>query len=352
MFTVTSRSLSASVDTAVTLRKRRLNADGMGALCSTAVDKDGEEPSEEKHHISSQKIQKMPPFRQRVTRSTTNWRAAIANREFTDEASYTKALEQLQNAERNRAFDGQVAQQATKIENEAAAIVKKIRAYDWERTYGPPVDKDGQQTGKRTEGEHFLGNVDLINSTLLMQVAKKMPKGAHLHIHWNSCLPARFLIEQARDVEAMYIRSTLPLTSPKNMAESRISFMVLTKQEAMPLGDVWDANYVSNRWMPYKQFQQRFHVEDENGTTLIGTSGAETWLESKMIIHESEAYSVHQTGRGIWEKFNHRTQMMKVCGNNVFFTPKPFLTEQLLTGHSLGFICLRVSIPQLYSSMH
>jgi hypothetical protein len=54
--------------------------------------------------------------------------------------------------------------------------------------------------------QHFLGNVDLINQTLLFEVATKMPKGAHLHIHFNSCLPARFLIEQARDVDAMYIR--------------------------------------------------------------------------------------------------------------------------------------------------
>jgi hypothetical protein len=178
-------------------------------------------------------------------------------------------------------------------------------------------------------------NVDLINQTLLFEVSRRMPKGAHLHIHWNSCLPARFLIEQARNVDAMYIRSTLPLTTPENMTKSRISFMVLTPQEAAPLDNVWDAKYQSNRWMPYKQFQQLFDIEDENGTTLTGTSGAETWLESKMIIHEDEAYSVHQTGRGIWEKFNHRTQMMKASrktnGNIPFFILELFLKEQSLT---------------------
>jgi adenosine deaminase CECR1 len=136
----------------------------MGVLCST-LDKYGEEPSEGKasphiSHIPSHgrlHKNKMPQFKRQVTRSSTNWRQALANRDFADEAAYTKALEELQIAERSRAFDAQVAHDATKIENEAADIVKKIRAYDWERTYGASVDNNGQSTGKRTEGEHFLG---------------------------------------------------------------------------------------------------------------------------------------------------------------------------------------------------
>jgi adenosine deaminase CECR1 len=93
--------------------------------------------------------------------------------------------------------------------------------------------------------------------------------------------------------------STLPLTSQNNLENTRISFMVLTPEEAMPLGNVWDANYHSNRWMPYKQFQQLFNLKDENtGMTLVGTSAAETWLESKMIFHEDETHGVNQTGRG------------------------------------------------------
>ena len=286
----------------------------MGALCST-VDKDGEEPSEGKasSHLPSQmprRLHKMPQFGRPSTRSQQNWRAAIDNRDFGDETEYTKALEQLQLAERSRAFDAEAIARASKIEKEAAALVQKIRAFDWDNTYGKSHDAQGHPTGKRTEGEHFLGNVDLINKTELMRVAKRMPKGAHLHIHFNSCLPARFLIQQAKYIDAMYIRSTLPLTSPENMAASRISFMVLTLHEAthvkdaagkethVPLGNVWDTGYVCNAWMPYKKFQQYFDFVDENGQALKGTLGAEIWLERKMLISEDEAYSVHQTGRG------------------------------------------------------
>ncbi|TVY89051.1 Adenosine deaminase 2-A [Lachnellula willkommii] len=298
----------------------------MGALCST--DKDGREPSEGKasSQLPSQtprRLHKMSHFSRPSTKSQQNWRAAIHNREFGDETEYTKALEQLQLAERSRAFDAEVIAHASKIEKEAAALVQKIRAFDWDNTYGISHDAQGGPTGKRTEGEHFLGNVDLINKTELMQVAKRMPKGAHLHIHFNSCLPARFLIQQARDIDAMYIRSTLPLTNTENTVASRISFMVMTPHEAthikdpagnekhVPLGNVWDENYVCNTWMPYQKFHQNFNLIDESGQTLKGTLGAETWLERKMQISESEAYGVQQTGRGIWERFNYRTQMMK-----------------------------------------
>ncbi|KAM0195396.1 hypothetical protein ACHAPC_000591 [Botrytis cinerea] len=297
----------------------------MGVLCS--VLKDGEEaPDSEIKEIPREKprarIWKMPQSGRPGTKAEETCRLAIEKREFDTPEDYNKALQALQLVERRTAFDAKAEELASDVEKRAAKIVQRIRNYDWDNTYGKSVDAKGLATGKRTQGEHFLGNVDLINRTELMKIAKRMPKGAHLHIHFNSCLPARFLIKQARDIDAMYIRSTLPLTSPENYTASRISFMVMTPHEAthvkgeeketyVPLGDVTDIDYVSNRWMPYKQFQRQFNFIDENGERLSGTSGAETWLERKMLISEDEAHGCSQTGRGIWEKFNYRTQMMK-----------------------------------------
>jgi adenosine deaminase CECR1 len=273
----------------------------MGGLCS--ILKDGEETPgrgsqeimKEKPHL---KISKMTQLKRAGARSPEEpWRLAISKREFNSPDDYTKALEDLQLAEKERAFDAAVETSASETERRAAEIVSCIRNYDREQTYGKALDTNGQPTGKRRPGGHFLGNVDLINNSELMRIARRMPKGAHLHIHFNSCLPARFLIQQARDIDAMYIRSTLPLTSPENMAASRISFMVMTEEEAAPLADLWTADYPSNRWMPYKQFQLKFHCEDA-GRILRGTSGAEIWLEQKMQFSEEETYATSQTARG------------------------------------------------------
>jgi adenosine deaminase CECR1 len=291
----------------------------MGILCSS-IDKDADDPVEGKaqahiHTISSPsmgRLQKMPQMGRRLlpSRSRKDLRTRANDDELDSEEGYFKALEALQLKEKERAFDHELAIRSSNVEKEAAALLKKVKLYDWDHTYGPTHDEHGKPTGRRTQGRHFLGSVDHINQTELMKVARRMPKGAHLHIHFNSCLPAKFLIQQARDIDAMYIRSTHALTTPENRSAARISFMVMTPYEAthvkdadgievqVALGNIWDKHYVSNRWMSYKVFQKKFDIKEEDGHHLKGTAGAETWLERKMQISEEEAHNTHQTGRG------------------------------------------------------
>jgi len=274
----------------------------MGGLCSS-INKDGDERPRERKFQSppqasrSRRLHLMESARH-SNRYSSGWRVALDGGFETPEA-YEAARKDMQTEEMTRAFDADVVKSSSSIERKAVEIVKKIRWFDREQTYGSDVD-----------ARHFLGTVDLINQTELFKVAKRMPKGSHLHVHFNSCLPAAFLIRQARDISAMYIRSTLPLVTLENLAATRISFMVMTLQEAthlkgddgsltyVPLGDLLDYKYTSNAWMPYKDFQRRFKYVDQSGKILEGTHGAESWLETKMQISEEEAHSFQQTGRG------------------------------------------------------
>lgn len=218
-------------------------------------------------------------------------------------------------AERSQAFDARFINKSSKIEFQAARLVKKIISYDDENTYGKNSTKFVRGNGKRTRGEHFLGNCDLINQTKLIKVARKMPKGAHLHIHFNSCLPAKFLLRQARDVAAMYIRSSLPLTSKYNMKAARISFQVMSLHEAthildaqgveeyVPLANLWNEDYVPFRWMPYRSFHSQFDPcnrvsRGEKRFGLESTLLAESWLEKKLNFSEHEVHNSKQTGHG------------------------------------------------------
>lgn len=300
----------------------------MGNLCCTAANhKEGHHhPAEElalenktqtvpyssatgRLRLQKIKMSSLGKSRARSGDAPFSWRTALDNRDLGSQEAYDKARASLQAAEHAKAFDAEVWSSSSTIEQEAVELVKKIRLYDWDNTYGQPFDANGL-TGKRAAGQHFLGNVDLIDKTRLMEVARRLPKGAHLHIHFNACLPGKFLLRQARDIDSMYIRSTLPLTTPENLAASRISFMVMTPHEAthekasdgsqkyVPLGDVWTPDYICNSWMLYKDFQRLFRVETENGEVLRKTRGAEAWLERKMQIGEEEAHGTHQTGRG------------------------------------------------------
>ena len=282
-------------------------ADEMGGICSFENDP----PLEQEHKapIRTQapaRLHKMPQAWKKENRSRQDWRSLTGQNHFSTTEQYLAAVQKLKEAEAATNFDAFQKENATVLEKKAAELVKKVRDYDWDNTYGASIDaKDGSLTGKRNQGQHFLGNVDLINQTELIKIAKKMPKGAHLHIHFNACLPPSFLIEHARNIDAMYIRSTIRFTdqeglSPKNMARCRVSFMVLNKKNVAKqnlalgvpngaLGDIWDPNYIPLQWMPYKQFQNQFEG---------GTKGAEKWLSSKMVFSEEEAHNASQTGKG------------------------------------------------------
>lgn len=257
-----------------------------------------------------------------------DWKMILGDRQLKDQAAYDKALENLISFEKSRAFDAENIVNSSDIEVKAASLLKKIIALDDEQIYQRESSMTGQETGERCPGRHFLGNVDLINKTELFKVAKKMPKGAHLHIHFNSCLPAKFLVHLARNKDAMYIKSSLPLTSTENLALAQISFMVMTLHEAThiidsegneefaPLGNLWEEDYVPERWMPYEKFHTQFDPYDKwtgkgKKHGLERTLAAEKWLVEKMHFSEDEAHDSKQTCNGIWEKFNHRTRMMK-----------------------------------------
>jgi adenosine deaminase CECR1 len=291
----------------------------MGVLCST-VDKTEDEPTEGKAQNqpfshTSHRLHKMPRFvaSAKETRSAVRWEERILKGgEYVDVKDYDKARAQLQLAEKHSNFDAEIASNPLDYEEEAAELVRKIRMYDWQTTYGVSHDDEAHPKKPRPGGDHFLGNVDLINETELFKVAKKMPKGAHLHVHFNSCLSQEFLIQQARDVEAMYIKSNVRLTQkePKSFVSSRIAFNVMTRDNATkyrdakgvesrrPLGDIFDVSYIPDTWMSYRDFQRRFRFRSESGQILIGTDGAETWLAQKMLISEEEAHGVHQTSHG------------------------------------------------------
>jgi adenosine deaminase CECR1 len=202
---------------------------------------------------------------------------------FATVQSYEEARATLIARENLQAFDGRAIAIASDLEKRANEVVIAIRKADEKDVYGALRDSNGRQ---RKVADHFLGNVDLINKTELLKIAKRMPKGAHLHCHFNSCLRPEFLIQHARGRESMYIRSTCPLSSPQAMQQAEISFLV---QAPQPDGvNLFDENYVAQSWMKYTKFCDAF----PGG----GLEAAEKWLIWKMLLNEEEVHNTYQTG--------------------------------------------------------
>lgn len=253
---------------------------------------------------------------------------------------YTTRHEELLEMEHKSAWDSGARPHASspsfQKEQEAAAIVHAVRNYEREFVFGnlPSEAIPGKNT--RDMGGQFLTNKERINKrSKLFEIANLVPKGALLHLHFNSELHPEQLLEKARDMPTMYIRSIRPLLTEEDLQETEIVFNVMDPELVESGVDIFDADYPGDAtnwktpemkfkvWMKWKDFQDRFDErfsenhddnhddpvfhhppEPEDDARCCGASPAvkltrtEVWLKSKMVLSTAEAYSPDQTVNG------------------------------------------------------
>ncbi|KAI1435451.1 hypothetical protein GGR50DRAFT_687033 [Xylaria sp. CBS 124048] len=73
-------------------------------------------------------------------------------------------------------------------------------------------------------GEHFVHVRDVLDETRLFHVARMIPKGAHLHVHFNSTLRPGVLLGYARDMVNMYVWSDRQLLTKVDLQKCKLEF--------------------------------------------------------------------------------------------------------------------------------
>ncbi|EMT60263.1 Adenosine deaminase CECR1 [Fusarium odoratissimum] len=167
---------------------------------------------------------------------------------------YFKLRQQMVAREKALDFDHGCRMRSTPEERRADAIIQRLRSEDGENVYAQAAPRTGYggQQHPRFPGDHFLSNKHLIDQTSLFRVAQHMPKGGHLHIHFNACLAPQVLLNLAKEMDRMF-----------------------------------------------------------PGYYATDSTNVDEWLFEKLMFHEEEAHNHLQTASGAWEKFNGRTRMMK-----------------------------------------
>ncbi|KAH8159931.1 hypothetical protein CIB48_g8313 [Xylaria polymorpha] len=79
--------------------------------------------------------------------------------------------------------------------------------------------------------QHFLHVRDLVQETRLFQVARMVPKGAHLHIHFNSTLLPGVLLGYAKNMVNMYIWSDHQLLGHSDLRDCKLEFSLRNLQQ-------------------------------------------------------------------------------------------------------------------------
>lgn len=259
----------------------------MGAICPGSGDSGSKAESAARPPVH---IAKMHPAwnsekgTEKITRQRMKKLSGEQN--FSSPDDYDRARHAILKLEAKQAFDWNVHFHATELEKEATRIVKAIRAYDTTACYKHVTDKNGKT---RLPAGHFLGNINMINESELLKVAREFPKGAHLHCHYNSCLPPSFLIKHARNVETMWIKSSCSLKTDEDKRKAEIQFQVQNdprmQHPPLPVGRLMDEDYPQWAWQLYSEFREDFGGDEE----------VEAWLCSKMLLNEEEVYGIHQT---------------------------------------------------------
>lgn len=215
---------------------------------------------------------------------------------------------QLLQTEKARGFDHECSVAAIDDEKTVDRILQALRRQDNERIYQNAAHTKGHagQRRARFAGDHFLSNVDLIQQTELFRVAHKMPKGAHLHIHFNACLRPSALLNIAKTMDRMFITSDLPLVPDEefiNYQRCEVQFSILAKNKEKP-GNIFSSTYQPRQAMRFSDFLTLFPAHFPH-------QSADEWLSGKLEFTAEEAHDVHQTAEGAWVKFNGRTRMLK-----------------------------------------
>jgi adenosine deaminase CECR1 len=196
--------------------------------------------------------------------------------------------------EASLAFDYACTVKATPLEKQANKVLQQLKESDIARFYETAPKKRGYrgQEHPRFYGDHFLSNADLIEKTQLFALCRAMPKGAHLHIHFNANLRPGVLLGIARDMERMFIWSNIPLVGDEAFDLCRIQFSIMNAAavEEKGEGNPFDSSYQAGSVMQFQQFRKAFPG---------GPEAADSWLQRKLVFQEDEAHNLLQTQEGL-----------------------------------------------------
>lgn len=214
---------------------------------------------------------------------------------FSSMDEYLKARGNISACEKAMDFDYQCRLESTPEERQAEAIIQRCKQQDNEHIYeqAPPRIGFLGQKHPRFLGDHFLSNVNLINTTTVLDIAQHMPKGGHLHVHFNACLAPNVLLDIAKGMDRMFITSDLPLVTDNdglNYDRCEIQFSLMSAEKEKP-GDLFNATYQPRQTMKFRDFLARF-------SQFYTTATADEWLLEKLMFNEEETHNHLQTASG------------------------------------------------------
>lgn len=271
--------------------------------------------------ISNEKEALKQAFRETLSTQQGNSNQAA---EYKELQQFKKEREDLVKTEGDRSWDAEAVHSASEKEKRAATIVRALREFERHVVFGNIASEAIPGPNTRDMGGQFLTNKVKIeeDSILFKKIAKEVPKGGLLHLHFNSELNPERLLEQARSMDNMFVWGTRALLDESDLQLTEMMFKVMprhTKSNNMfskdfkTESDSWKKPECNDKvWMRWDEFKASFktkfpgkYVQDQSDQDQlnldllpIDLDPAENWILQKMVLSEAEAYAPDQTVNG------------------------------------------------------
>jgi adenosine deaminase CECR1 len=222
--------------------------------------------------------------------------AVVDGDPYAAQSDYEERKRSILESENRDAWDAAARLSASAAEKRAQIIAFKIREDERVNLFGNVASEAIPTSDTRDMGGQFLTNKDRIKLSKIYRMAQEMPKGCHLHLHFNAELmePDDF-IKQAQKNPNMYVRSTRPIVSDSDYDEAEIVFNVLPSSTVE--ADIFDAGYRpefrkpgAKPWMKWSSFRAAFYSRR--------SEDPEKWIRRKLVLTEEEVYGINQTTNG------------------------------------------------------
>lgn len=205
---------------------------------------------------------------------------------YSSTTAYAESREALLEAEHAAAFDYAAAKSASATERTADKIVKGLLELESDSLYGVHHNGTGHEPAHQ-----FRRSKHLIDNSKVFEIAKRAPKGALLHCHFDAMLPPSELISIATGMPNMHIRTDAALTHAGFYAHAHPTFQVLSKEKAATYAksDIFTPTYIPGDWMLFSKFRESFPG---------GVVRADEWVSKKIVLDVEDIYHTSQTVNG------------------------------------------------------
>ena len=218
----------------------------------------------------------------------------------------------------------------TQKEKDAAKVIRYIRENERKVLFPNLATENVPPPDALDMGGQYLTNKARIEKeSKLFEIAKLVPKGGLLHLHFNTELDPALLLQKAFDAPNMYIRSIRPLLTKDDLDQTEVVFSVIAKDKVNTDVDLFSQTYpgtktnwkepewTSKVWMKWSCFQDGFknRFPEYHATSSRATcprrdmNPAESWVMSKIVLSADEVYGPSQTLNGLVSDTMKRNEM-------------------------------------------